>query len=106
MLVFGKPAMPYLDDEVPDFIWVGGPGSVHGGGDEGWHYIVSENHLRPGLQSPVELGDVIVLYENKWDHWVENVPRSPSVTSHPSDALQEARDPRNPSFLLSSLLSN
>lgn len=58
---------PHLEDEVADFIWVGGPGSVYGGGDEGWCHVVAENHLRPGLESPVELGDVIVLNENKRD---------------------------------------
>lgn len=61
--------MPHLDDEVANFIWVGWPWTVCGCGDEGWHHIVAENQLRPGLQAPVELGDVIVLHERgrSWD---------------------------------------
>lgn len=49
LVLLSKPVMPHLDDEVADFIWVGGPGAVHGGGDEGWCHVVAENHLRPGL---------------------------------------------------------
>lgn len=59
----GWPLMPHLDDEVADFIRVGWTWTVHGCGDEGRCHIVAENHLRPGLQTPVELGDVVVLHE-------------------------------------------
>lgn len=102
----GQPVTSHLNDEVANFIWVGWPGTVHGCGDEGGCHIVAENHLRPGLQAPVELGDVIVLYENKGEHWVEDVPGPPAVTWHLSEALEEARDLRSPSIPLSPLLPN
>ena len=67
--------MPHLNDEVADFIWVGWPRTVHGCGDEGWCHIVAENHLRPGLQTPVELGDVIVLQESEGGHEMDTTER-------------------------------
>lgn len=90
--------MPHLDDEVADFIWVGWPGTVHGCGDEGWRHIVAENHLRPGLQPPVELGDVIVLYENKWEHGVEKVPHSYQLHLTPLMLCKRPEIPEIPHF--------
>ena len=74
---------PHLDDEVADFIWVGWPRTVHGCGDEGWCHIIAENHLRTGLQTPVELGDVIVLQESGGGHGMEKNPPTPP-TFHPT----------------------
>ena len=71
--------MPHLNDEVANFIWVGWPRTVHGCGDEGWCHIVAENHLRPGLQTPVELGDVIVLQESEGEHGMEKNPPTPPI---------------------------
>ena len=70
---------PHLDDEVADFIWVGWPRTVHGCGDEGWCHIIAENHLRTGLQTPVELGDVIVLQESEGGHGMEKNPPTPPI---------------------------
>lgn len=67
----GWPPMPHLDDEVPNLIWVGWTWTVHGCGDEGRCHIIAENDLRPGLQTTVELGDVIVLHESQGQHGVE-----------------------------------
>lgn len=75
---------PHLDDEVADFIWVGWPRTVHGCGGEGWCHIIAENHLRTGLQTPVELGDVIVLPEREEDMgWRRALPLPP-FTLHPT----------------------
>lgn len=67
---------PHLNDEVANFIWVGWTGTVHWSGDESWRYIIAENHLRPGLQTPMQLSDVIVLGEREGECGIKKDPPS------------------------------
>jgi hypothetical protein len=40
----------------------------------------------------VELGNVIVLYENEWEHEIEKSPLSLQVTPHPLDTRYVLED--------------
>jgi hypothetical protein len=52
--------LTYFVNKIPDFIRIGGAGTILGHAQEGWCHIIT-SHLRSSVQAPVQLAQVKVL---------------------------------------------